>query len=410
MRVMIRALAVLGLLAAASWVTSCGHFNCTRTFGASTCAAGGGAGSTKSGSGSTGGTGGTASAFIFTGASSGIESFTFSAAGQAIFATPNVTTTTAPSAGGGRSIVVQGKYLYASFYGVGLYSQIYGWTIGSDGSLTAISGSPFTVSNWTGTILTPFATNKSGTMLFEADAGAFQGMSNVHSYLVGSGGVLTEAAGSPVSIPFSPGDTVMDGLGNYLYIVGIAGTGAGVEVGAYTVSSSGVLAAVPGSPFAYPMTQIAGDASGKYLIGTTSSTGDAHLYVFAIQTSGANAGAIAPVAGSPFVTLSSPYSIAVQPAGGELVYSFSLNSSTGSGNPIEGYQLNTSTGALTAVVGSPFTALTGQTGQFDQAGTFLFGLNATTLTAYQVPSSGTITSLASTTQAWLPPTAVTDVP
>lgn len=407
MKVMIRALAVLGLIAAALWVSSCGHFNCSRTFGASTCAAGGGAGSTKSGG---TGTGGTASAFIFTGGSSGIASFTFSATGADIFPTPNVTTTSAPSAGGGRSIVVQGKYLYASFYGTGLYSQIYGWTIGTDGSLTAISGSPFTVSNWTGTILNPFATNKSGTLLFVTDAGAVQGMSNVHSYQVGTGGVLTETVGSPVSIPFSPGDMVMDGLGNYLYIVGIVGTGAGVEVGAYTVSTSGLLTVVPGSPFAYPMTQIEGDASGKYLIGTTSSTGDAHLYVFAIQTTGANAGAIAPVTGSPFVTLFSPYSIAVQPTGGEFVYSFSLNSATGSGNPIEGYQLNTSTGALTAVAGSPFTALTGQSGQFNQSGTYLFGLNATTLTAYQVPSSGAITSLANTTQAFLPPTAVTDVP
>jgi len=410
MKVMIRALAVMGLMAVALWVSSCGHFNCTRTFGASTCAAGGGAGGTKSGGNGTGGTG-TASAFVFTGALTALESFTFSATGADIFGTPNVTPVSAPDSNGGRSIVVQGKYLYASFYGLGLYSQIYGWTIGSDGSLTAISGSPFTVSNWTGTILTPFATNPSGTMLFEADAGAVQGMSNVHSYLVGTGGVLTEAAGSPVSIPFSPGDTVMDGLGNYLYIVGIDGTGAGVEVGAYQVSSSGLLTAVPGSPFAYPMTQIAGDASGKYLIGTTSGTADPHLYVFSIQTSGANAGAITPVAGSPFVTQFSPYSIAVQPAGGEFVYSFSLNSS-GSGNPIEGYQLNPSTGALTAVVGSPFTALTGQTGQFVQSGTYLFGLNGLTLTAYQGSSTGVLTSLATSasTLGFEPPTAVTDVP
>jgi len=201
----------------------------------------------------------------------------------------------------------------------------------------------------------------------------------------------------------------MDGLGDYLYIIGLTGTGAGEEIGAYSVdSSTGALTAVTGSPFVYPMTYVAGDVSGQYLIGTSSSLTDSNLYVFAIQQSGANAGALTQVTGSPFATVNAPYTVAVQPAGGELVYSFSLGN--GNGNPIEGYQLNTTTGALSAVSGSPFTSTTEATGGFDQSGDFLFALDGNTLTGYQVSSNGSLTSLASLVEGWGAGIAIADVP
>jgi hypothetical protein len=106
--------------------------------------------------------------------------------------------------------------------------------------------------------------------------------------------------------------------------------------------------------------------------------------------------------------LYSPFEIAVQPKGGELLYSFSLNQTTT--NPIEGYQLNISTGALTKVTGSPFTAFTGEDGVFDQSGAYLFGQDGNTITAYQVSSDGTLTSFASILEGWGTQIAITDVP
>jgi len=131
--------------------------------------------------------------------------------------------------------------------------------------------------------------------------------------------------------------------------------------------------------------------------------------VFGIQQTGSNAGAISPVLGSPFNTLYSPYSFAMQSnPGGVLLYSFSLVTD-GTFNPIEGYQLNSSTGALTAVSGSPFLNFLGSEGEFDQAGNYLFVANETTLTAYQVSSAGALTGEGSIVEGF-GPVAITDVP
>ncbi|MFZ0859343.1 MAG: hypothetical protein WCA27_03505 [Candidatus Sulfotelmatobacter sp.] len=392
------------------WLVACGHYKCGATFGNSTCTASSG-GISQTGGG-TGGTG-TPTAFAFSGVSgaAGISGFTFSAAAANIYPTLNYTVATAPTGGGGELIVAQGKYLYGAFYGTGLFSQIYGWSIDSTGNLTPISGSPFTLPGWTGAILGSMASNPAGTMLFRTDPGAFLGESTVYAMQIGAGGILTQVAGSPFSIPFAPGGMTTDGQGKYLYVLALATTESPVEIGAYNIGISGALTAVVGSPFVYPMAEVVGDASGQYLIGTTSGTNgaDAHLYVFDIQQTGSNAGAISPVVGSPFTTLYSPYNIAVQPnSGGVLLYSFSLLTN-GTFNPIEGYQLNTSTGALTPVPGSPFLSFLGSEGEFDQSGNYLFVTNETTLTAYRVSSAGLLTGDGSIVEGF-GPIAITDVP
>jgi len=266
--------------------------------------------------------------------------------------------------------VAQGLYLYAVYYETG---QIFGWSIGSHGSLTAISGSPFSASyllnsaepgGWQTMI-----TNPTGTLLFVEDLSG----TAIYTYQIGQGGVLTAANnGSPQIVPALPENLATDGLGKYLYVT-LEPVGGIAEVGAYAISSSGSLTAVPGSPFAYSMYQVQGDPSGKYLIGTASESGISSLYVFNIQSTGTNAGAITPVTGAPFSTVYPPYSIAVQQnTGGDLIYSFSLSTTSGGYNPIEGYELNASTGALTAISGSPFTTVaSGDLGQFDQSGTLL---------------------------------------
>ncbi len=120
-----------------------------------------------------------------------------------------------------------------------------------------------------------------------------------------------------------------------------------------------MLTLIPGSPFAGTIWQLAGDASGRYLVGTSGSTlsqtgfDDMHLYVYSVDQT---TGAAAQAASSPISTTFSPYTIAMQPpsSNGEFVYSFSINDTATGFNPIEGYQLNTTTGLLTAITGSPF--------------------------------------------------------
>jgi 6-phosphogluconolactonase (cycloisomerase 2 family) len=388
---LIAALAMMGL-------ASCDHYNCSSgaNFGGSSCT------STGSGISQGGTTSSAASAFAFAVDADGtIDGYTLSTGAGTFAATPNYTGPTIPSNTSGDGMVVaQGQYLYTLFAGIG---ELYGWTINSAGGLTAISGSPFSAPYTIGSTVggkQSMITNPAGTLLFILN----QSGDAVYVYQIGTGGALT-AAGS-LLLPFLPENMATDGLGKYLYVTSAStDTSVTPAIAAYSVSSSGSLTAVSGSPFsgniggmlnAYGMLQVEGDPSGKYLIGTTSAViGNNYLYVFNIQQTGATAGAITPVAGSPFTTQYSPYSIAVQPStGGDLVYSFSI-SSTGTYNPIEGYQLNTSTGALTKVSGSPFSSLpTGVWAQFDQSGAFLFVYDTalTQVAPLEVGSGGVLTA------------------
>lgn len=371
---LVAGLAVMGLV-------GCGHYTCGAGFGSSTCTSSG-----PPSLGGGGGTGGAATAFVFAGDESGtIDSYTYSTGAGTLAATSDYTGPSTPSNMPVAGITVaQGLYLYAVYYDAG---EILGWSIGSDGSLTAISGSPFSAPYLVGSAFPggwqTAITNPSGTLLFVEDLDG----TAIYTFQIGAGGVLTAANnGSPVIVPGLPENLATDGLGNYLYVT-FEPTGGGVpEVGAYAINSStSLLTVVPGSPFSYPMYQVRGEPSGKYLIGTQNSSAVSSLYVFNIQSTGASAGAITPVTGSPFTTAYAPYSIATQSnSGGELIYSFSITGTTGLYNAVEGYSLNTSTGALTAVSGSPFTNVaSGYLGQFDQSGTFLTVYN-TTLSSAQL--------------------------
>jgi hypothetical protein len=377
------ALAMMGL-------AGCGHYTCSAGFGNSSCT------TTPTPPG-----GNTTAAFVYAVDTAGtIDSLTLNTSASTFTTTPSYTgPTDLPQDSSGQGMVVaQGQYLYALFGGVG---EIYGFTIGSTGTLTPIANSPFSAaylidSTMGGT--QAMITNPAGTLLFVID----QSAGAVYTYQIGTGGALTLAANTPTFLPFEPENMTTDGLGNFLYVTEI-GTQVVPELAAYSISgSTGALTPVTGSPFSFGsfgMEQVQGEPSGLYLIGTTSSIiGDPHLYVFDIAQSGtANAGAVTLASGSPFTTPtgSSPVAIAVQPsAGGNLVYSFSVDSSGTSYNPIEGYLLSTS-GTLSAISGSPFTGLSssGGWGQFDQSGAYLFVFDSTTglVSPFDVGTTGVLT-------------------
>jgi len=370
-----------------------GSYGCNVTFGSSTCTpSGSGVGSSSSGSGGTGGTGGGGggggskpAAFAYDVDQGGtIDGYALSTTAATFAAISGYAAPVVPTNSGGAGMVVaQQTYLYAGF---GSTNQIYGWTIGSGGSLAAISGSPFSA-----TFLSQFVggvsqdnmiVNPAGTLLFVSDAL----LDEIYVFQIGSGGVLTAVTGSPFACPTgfgTPMNLATDGLGNYLYVVdGDFSTHQGAQIAAFTIgtgSSLGVLTPVTGSPFPFQMWQLQGEPTGQFLIGTSGSsayysgvTDDANLYVFSITQSGADAGAITQITKQS--TVYSPFAIAVQSnANGNLVYSFGFNDAGSAFNPIEGYTI-TSTGGLTADAGSPFslTNAEGTWGQFDQSGGYLF--------------------------------------
>lgn len=290
--------------------------------------------------------------------------------------------------------VVNKQFVYAVFE---LSESVYGWSINpSTGALTSLSGFPMSV-----TLNLPIVTyntyqmtsDPAGHYLFISSTGA----NVIFVYAINSTtGALTAVSGSPFATLIEPGNITTDGLGRFLYVCG-AGTHEGSSFIGYAINTSGTgsfLTLIPGSPFQGALIwQLEGDASGRYLIGTSGSnlgfTGydDDHLYVFSINQS---TGAATQASGSPVSTTYSPWTIAVQPASsnGEFVYSFSINDTDTGFNPIEGYQLNTTTGALTRITGSPFSNIfLGQWGQFDQSGANLL-VNSTA-----VGGSGTVTQV-----------------
>lgn len=404
-------------------LANCGKYNCATDDGLSF---NGGACTSSSPSGiSTSGSSTTATAFAFAvdssevaGSTTGtIDGYTLDASTASFQATATYTAPTIPPDDGGVGMVIaQKQFLYAAFESA---EQIYGWTIdGSTGALTAISGSPYSASFLSGlggeVAQSAMITNPAGTLLFIS----LPLQSKIYVYQVGSSGALSPVAGTPFSVPFEPLNLATDGAGKYLYAIdGNVNTHTGSEIAAYSIGSSGTLKAVSGSPFAYPMWQVQGEPSGKFLIGTSgnsdasgySGVEDDNLYVFSISSTGA----LTPVSGSPFATVYSPFSIAVSPnSGGDLVYSFSITESSGqtSFNAEEGYSISSS-GALTAVSGSPFASLgngsSGSWGQFDQSGAYLFVYGefitdpstdtiVTQISPLNVPAAGTLTSAGST--------------
>lgn len=413
----LRILLILTLALGQLCWTSCGQYVCSNTFSANNCSTGGGGGGGIGTGGGGGGSTPSAFAFVVDDLAGTIDGYTLSATGKTFEATASYT---APSIvandPGAGMVVAQKQFLYAVQARDNL---IYGWSISKSGTLTVLSGFPMTVT-LSGAVSSNYRqvsvmTNPAGTLLFIAQTLSRQ----IQVYQIAPPssttpppGTLTPVTGSPFSTGANqPVNLGMDGLGNYLYVTENANftTHTATQVGAFAITGAGAattLTAVPGSPFTFTpgMWEVQGDASGQYLIGISgnsvslSGTDDANIYVFGITQTGANAGAIAAIAGSPFKTTSAPFNLTVNPVG-EFLYTFSVTDAGTGNSATEGYQINPATGALTAVSGSPFlTLFMGGNGQFDQTGTYLFShngdVNAVTtvqLAAFVSDSTGALT-------------------
>ena len=359
-------------------LVGCGHYNCSSgaQFGNSTCTATGGGLSSGGG-----GTTSTAAVFDFFFDSGQLDAASLDTAG--VFSLiPNFVSPAQVSSGIGGMTIVQKQWMYISFNGS---PEVEGYSIdGTTGALTAISGAPF-VSLDTNAM----ASDPAGKFLFLLGADADE----VSVFTIDqTSGALTLVGTYPAGVGFAEQATT-DGLGKFLYVT--AGN-LGGSVAVFSIGSTGALTPVAGSPFAISIAQLEGEPTGKFLLGVTGNganngfASDNHVYVYSInQTSGV----ITPATGSPFATTYTPSTLTVHPSG-SYVYTFS-QTVTGT-SPTEGFQFNTTTGALTAVAGSPFTALTAPAGEFDQSGLYLFMHPGTSLSVASVnTNTGALTSISS---------------
>jgi hypothetical protein len=229
---------------------------------------------------------------------------------------------------------------------------------------------------------------------------------------------------------FTPENLTTDGLGKFLYVTdgnpGFHDPNTGILAFSISTANGNVSLTQIGTIFTPAMWQVAGEPTGKFLIGTTGRSAhfdggidDDNLYVFSIQQTGASAGALTEI--GPFTTgTASPFSIAVQPnTNGNLVYSFSIQDSDFGFNPIEGFSIS-SNGTLTLATTASNISANGFWGQFDQSGAFLFPYSQTVdqnnvvttqIGALSIGSGGALTQIGSQVTLVTPGFwAVTDAP
>lgn len=269
-----------------------------------------------------------------------------------------------------------GKFLYVANQAS---KNVSAYSIASDGTLSALPGSPFALTDKGIDI----AVAPSGKFVFVAQ-GSTGG--SVAVFSIGSNGALSQVAGSPFALHHVPNAVITDPSGKYLYVA----TG---PVEAFSIDqNSGALTPVPGEPF-----QVTGPPNCPTCAGTTIAfnlavdpTG-AHLYtadsfagsVFAFDID-SSTGTLSTVPGAPFVDRMptgqpmdpafNPYGIAIG-AQGKFLYGYNSGD-----EDIATFPINTATGALGTVQISVNTfggACAGQLLRIDSTGKFMYGLGAT---------------------------------
>jgi 6-phosphogluconolactonase (cycloisomerase 2 family) len=187
-----------------------------------------------------------------------------------------------------------GAYYYQT---ISSLAQIAGFSVSAtDGSLTPVSGSPFS----TGFFPNKIAIDPAGKFLYATIPSSFMGTStSVYAYTIdAASGALTAVPGSPFTTGENPVSAAVDVSGRFLFVANGANTANGNSVSAFSIdSNTGALTAVPGSPFAaspFPGF-VATDPSGQYVyVGLGSSSG---IAAFVMNQS---TGALTPMPGSPF--------------------------------------------------------------------------------------------------------------
>jgi len=286
---------------------------------------------------------------------------------------------------------------------------------GSTGALTQIPGSPFPLENEPGLI----AIDPTGRFLYVYSFTINQETttSNIDIYTIDSAtGVLTAAAGSPISEPAAIQSITFDPIGNYAYLGEEPIDGAADEILICTVDvNSGLL------------TQVGTVQPASLLVGQSIiAPGSQFLYsagVFSLPTNYAdgftidpNTGLLNEVTGSPYEIGENSFQLASDPSG-KFLYVVNAGSPyqiTGSASDYAGtisaFTIDSKTGALTGVVGSPFAAginaisvIVDPTGRFTYAAStrYVPGTydSSATILGYSVnSSSGVLTPFPAT--AW----------
>jgi len=279
-------------------------------------------------------------------------------------------------AGTGRQFVAvdpSGRFAYVANF---LDNTVSGSTIdAATGALGPVPGSPFPAG-----FPVSVAVDPTGRFAYVTNLA----QDTVSGYTISpTTGALTPISGSPFAgapscsgmLGHHPGCAVwssvaVDPTGKFAYVVNHgASTVAGYNINATT----GALAAIAGSPFPAAncptcfnnsATSVAVDPSGEFAYVTINGDRSGGVAAYTIN---ATTGALTPIAGSPFGSLTCGGgviagcdSVAVDPSG-KFAYYVAFGGAVGAtfSGLVYGNTINTTTGALTSIPGSPFPTASG---------------------------------------------------
>lgn len=306
----------------------------------------------------------------------------------------------------GGIVTVSQKYLYVPLN----TGKVYGYSIdGTTGSLSPLNNSPYAVSGLQGTLSPFFITaDPAGKFVFVGDDAGVTALA-----VSSNDGSLTLVNTTPVATGIGgPIQMATDGLGKYLYLLD------GTSIAQFSFDSTGKLTALGTiTSSVSDLAMIAGDPSGKWMLGVRAQVGqqgnatDMNVYAFAVSSSGALVGP------TPTATPFPPTFLAISP-NDAAVYTFNEDDTNIQNptflQPMVAFNFDSTTGALTNA--TPFPDVLSKIGHIDQSGALIFavGQSSAATAAGTIPISilqdGTLS--ASTQHAGAPSLSftVTDAP
>src|SRR6266568_3204943 len=271
----------------------------------------------------------------------------------------------------------------------------------ADGTLTAMSGSPFTAGGaGTGTIVGSqgsLQATRDGRYLLAADAGSDQ----ISVVRVRPDGTLSPAQGSPVASggiePVSI--AVHDGL---VYVANEGNGTTGSNYTGFRLNSGGHLTPIAGSTIPLPATANPGDilfnTTGNNLVGIEVGTTDPSTFLIDSFVVGKD-GRLTPASGSPFAAeAAGPFGSEFSPTDPGHLYVSNAHGGAGNGS-VSAFSV-AEDGALGSIGASPYAD--GQTApcwvEISHDGQYLFAVNtgSTTISSYQIQTDGSLVHLSDT--------------
>jgi 6-phosphogluconolactonase len=187
-------------------------------------------------------------------------------------------------------------FLYVSN---GTSGTISAFSIASNGALSEVAGSPFTVG--AGATVAGITIDSKGQFLYAADSAN----NKIASFSISGGGTLAAVAGSPFTAGTKPVAVAVDSTASFLY----AANQGSNNVSAFKISS-GALTEISGSPFAVVTTGTVGTPQPSFLTVDVSNT---FLYVANFGSSSISAFGIKATDGTLGLVTDSPFPQAIQP-------------------------------------------------------------------------------------------------